>query len=168
MKNPSKETQSQRKSGNCITVEVSRGSHKDRYNLQLKDVVFRFLGSDSGQISVRNVGNECGLILRRKVPYKAKFTFDFVRIPSLMIYTDLIEYKIVAQTKAPELRQLSFFNKLKAGDDITTVQFKIYPTFSNLQIRTLLNISFRRTHDDLVDPIGEKTCFFLLLPFVLL
>ena len=102
-------------------------------------------------------------MLRGKVPYKANFTFDFVRIPCLMIYADVIEYNIVAHTKAPELRQLSFFKKLKAGDDITTVQYKIYPTFNNLQIRTLLKNSFRRIHDDFVDPIGEKTCFFIAI-----
>ena len=51
---------------------------------------------------------------------------DIVRIHSLMIYTDLIEYNNFGDTKAPLLRCFPFFSKLKSGDIITTGQYMNY------------------------------------------
>ena len=76
-----------------------------------------------------------------------------------MIYTDLIEYNIVGDTKAPLLRCFLFVSKLKSGDIITTGQFMNYQTFSNLQFRPLLKISFHSIHIDLRDTSGEKIPF---------
>ena len=82
-----------------------------------------------------------------------------VRIHSLMIYTELIEYKIVGDTQAPLLRCFSFISKLKSGDIITTGQYMNYQTFSNLQFRPLLKNSFQSFHIDLRDISGEKIPF---------
>ena len=98
-------------------------------------------------------------MLRRKGPHKPKFVYDIVRILSLMIYTDLIEYNIVGDTKAPLLRCFPFISKLKAGDSITTRQYMNYQTFSNLQFRPLLKNSFHSIHIDLRDTSGEKIRF---------
>ena len=99
-------------------------------------------------------------MLRGKGPHKPEFAYDIVRIHSIMIYTDLIEYNIVGDTKAPLLRCFLFISKLKSGDILTTGQYMNYQTFSNLQFRLLLKNSFYSVHVDLRDTSGER------LPFV--
>ena len=42
-----------------------------------------------------------------KGPQKRLYAYDIVRIYSLMIYTDNVEYNIVEDTKAPLLRCFS-------------------------------------------------------------
>ena len=49
-----------------------------------------------------------------------------------MIYTDMIEYKNVGDTKAALLRCFPFIWMFKAGDIIITGQYMNYQTFSNL------------------------------------
>ena len=73
-----------------------------------------------------------------------------------MIYSDLEEYNIVGDTKAPLLRCFPFISKLKGGYIITTGQYMNYQTFSNLQFRPLLKNSFHSIHIDLRDTSGEK------------
>ena len=96
---------------------------------------------------------------RRKGPHKPDFAYDIVRIHSLMIYIDLIEYNNFCDTKAPLLRSFPFCSKLKSGDIITTGQYMNYQTFSNLQFRQLLKNSFNSIHIDLKDTSGEKLSF---------
>ena len=98
-------------------------------------------------------------MLRGKGPHKPEFAYDIVRIHSLMIYTDLIEYNIVGDTKAPLLRCFPFNSKLKSGNNITTGQYMNYQTFSNLQFRPVLKNSFHSIHIDLRDTSGEKIRF---------
>ena len=80
--------------------------------------------------------------MRGKGPHKPEFAYQIVRIHSLMIYTDVIEYNNVGDSKAPLLRCFPFLSKLKSGDIITTGQYMNYQTFSNLQFRPLLKIFF--------------------------
>ena len=56
---------------------------------------------DLADIFGSNVGIEFGVILRGKGPHKPTFAYDPVHVHSLMIYTDLIEYNIVGDTKVP-------------------------------------------------------------------
>ena len=44
--------------------------------------------------------------------HEQTFAYDIVRIHSLMIHTDIVEYKIVGDTKALLLRCFSFLSKL--------------------------------------------------------
>ena len=120
-----------------------------------------------GQILGSNVGIECGVILRGKGPRKPDFAFDNVRIHSLMVYTDLIEYNIVGNTKAPLLRCFPFVWQLKAGDKIINGQYMNYQSLSNLQFRPFLKNSFRDIHIDLMDSIGEKYTFYPSVSLVL-
>ena len=76
-----------------------------------------------------------------------------------MIYTDLIEFNIVGDTKAPLPRCFRFISKLKSGDNITTGRYKNYQTFSKLQFRPLLKNSLQSIHINLRDTSGEKTTF---------
>ena len=110
-----------------------------------------------GHIFGCNVGNEDGVMLKAKVPMKFEFTYDIVRIHSLMLYADLVEYNIIGNTKAPLLLCLPFISKPKAGDIITTGQYMNYRTFSNLQFRPLFKNSVRSFHIDLRNTSVEKT-----------
>ena len=118
-----------------------------------------FFSTDLGHILRSNVGKEFGVLLRGKGPHKQEFANDIVRIHSLMIYTDLIEYNIVGDTKVPLLRCSPFIWKLKSGHIITTGQYMNYQTFSDLQFRPLHKKLFHSIHIDLRDTSGEKTPF---------
>ena len=143
----------------CITVEVSRRTKKVEIYLASEGSGLAFFRTDLGHIFGNIVGNEFGVMLREKGPHKPKFAYDLVHIHSLMIYTDLIEYNIVCDTKIPLLRCFPFISKLKAGDVLTTGQYMNYQTFSNLQFRPLLKNSFHSIHIDLRDTSDEKIPF---------
>ena len=146
-------------SENCIKVEVSRRTQKVEIYLANEGSGLAFFSTDLGHIFGSNVGNEFGVMLRGKGPHKPEVAYDIVRIHSLMIYTDLIEYNIVGDTQAPLLRCFPFISKLKSGDIITTGQYMNYQTFCNLQFRLLLKNSFHSIHIDLRDTSGEKIPF---------
>ena len=86
---------------NCIPVKVSLRTQTIEIYLANEGSGLAFFSTDLGHICGSNIGNEFGVILRRKGPHKPEFAFDIVRIRSLMIYTDLIEYKIVGDTNGP-------------------------------------------------------------------
>ena len=119
-------------SENCIKVKVSRRTQKVEIYLANAESGLAFFSTDRGHIFGSNVGKEFGVMLKRKGPHKLEFAYDIVRIHSLMIYTDLIEYNIVGDIQAPLLRCFPFISKLKAGDILTTGQYMNYQTFSNL------------------------------------
>ena len=96
-------------SENCITVEVSRRTQRVEIYLANEKSGLEFFSTDLGHIVGSNVGNDFGVILRDKGPHKRDIAYDVVRIHSLMIYTDLIEYNIVGDTMAPMLRCFPFF-----------------------------------------------------------
>ena len=91
-----------------------------------------------------------------KNPHEPTFDYDIVRFFSLMIYTDIVEFKIVGDTKMPLLRCFPFISKLKSGNIISTGQYMNYQTFSNLQFRRLLRNSFDSIPIVLRDISGEK------------
>ena len=112
-----------------------------------------------GQVIGSKVCNEFGVMLREKGPHKPEFAYDIVPIKSFMIYTDLIEYIIFGDMKAPLLRSFLFISKLKAGHIITTGQSMNYQTFCNLQFRLLLKNSFHSIYIELGNTSGEKIPF---------
>ena len=146
-------------SKNCIKVKVSRRRQKVEIYLASEGSGLAFFSTDMGHIFGSNVGKEFGVILRGKGPHKPEFACDIVRIHFLMIYTDLIEYNIDGDTKAPLLCCFPFISKLQSGDIITTGQYMNYQRFSNLQFRPLLKNSFHSIHIDLRDTSGEKIHF---------
>ena len=86
-------------SENCVTVKVSRRTQKVEIYLANEGSGLAFFSTDLGNLFGSNFGNEFGVMLRGKGPHKPKFAYDIVRIHSLMIYTDLIEYNIVGDTR---------------------------------------------------------------------
>ena len=110
-------------SENCIKVKVSRKTQKVEIYLANEASGLAFFSTDLGHVFGSNVGNEFGVMLRGKCSHKPEFAYDIVRIHSLMIYTDLIEYNIVGDTKAQLLRCIPFISKLKSRDILTTGQY---------------------------------------------
>ena len=144
---------------NCLKVKVSRRTQKVEINLANEGSGLACFTTDLGHIFGSNVGNEFGVMLRGKGPQKPEFAYDIVCVHSLMIYTELIEYNIVGDTKAPMLRCFLFISRLKSEDIITTGQYMNPQTFSNLQFRPLFKNSFHSIHIDLRDTSGEKIPF---------
>ena len=143
-------------SKNCIKVKVSRRAQKVEIYLAYEGCGLAVLSTDLGHFFGSNVGNKLGVMLRGKGPHKPNFAYDIVSIQPLMIYTEVIEYIIVDDIKTPLLRWFPFFSRLRSGDIITTRQYMNYQTFSNLQFRPLLKISFHSILIDLRDTSGEK------------
>ena len=143
-------------SGNCIKVKVSRITQKVEIYLASGRSGLAFFSTDLEHIFGSNVVNESVVKLRGKGPHKPEFANDIVRIHSLMIYTDLIQYKIVGGTKVPLLRCFLFISKLMSRYIVTTGQCMNYQTFSNLQFRPLLKNPFHGIHIDLRDTRSEK------------
>ena len=143
----------------CITVKVSRRTQKVVIMLPNDSSGLAFCSTDLGHIFGNNGGNHFGVLMKGKGPHEPQFDYDIVRIHSLMIYSDLVDYTIVGDTKGRLLRCFSFISKLKGGDIITTGQYMSYKTFSNLQFRPLLKNSFHSIHIDLRDTSGEKIPF---------
>ena len=106
----------------CITVKVSRRTQKVVVMLANDTSSLAFSSTDLGHIFGNNVGNEYGALMIGKGPHEPAVAYDIARIHSLMIHSDLVEYNIVGDTKAPLLRCFPFISKLKGGDIITTGQ----------------------------------------------
>ena len=115
-----------------------------------------FCSTDLDHVFGNNVGNEYGVLMIGKGPHEPEFAYDIVWIHSVKIYSDLVEYIFVGDTKAPLLRCFPFISKLKGRDNITTGQYMNYQTFNNLQFRPLLKNSFLSIHIDLRDTSSEK------------
>ena len=143
----------------CITVKVSRRSQKVVIILANDTSGLAFCSTDLDHIFDNSLGNQFGVLIKRKGPHEPQFAHDIARIHSLMIYSDIVEYNIVGDTKADLLRCFPFISKLMGGDIITTGQYMNYQTFSNLQFRPLHKNSFHSIHIDLRDPSGEKIPF---------
>ena len=144
-------------SESCITVKVSGGTQKVEIYFQNEGSRLAFFSADLAKIFGSFVGNEFEVTLRGKGPHKPECAYNIVRIHSFMIYTHLIEYNTVGETKTPLLRCFPSISKLKVGDIITTGQYMNYQTFSNLVFRRLLKNSFHSNHIDLRDTSGRKT-----------
>ena len=117
-----------------ITVKVSRKRQKVVKMLATETSRLTFCGTDVNHIFGNNVGNEFGVLMTRKGPQETQFSYDNVRIPSLMIYSDLKEYNNIADTKAQLLRCFTFTSKITTGDTVTAGQYVNYQTFSNQTI----------------------------------
>ena len=143
----------------CITGNVSRRTQKVENYVANERFGLAFFSTDLEHIFGSNVGNEFGVMLRGKGPHKQEFAHDIVRIHSLMIYMDLIDWNIVGDTKTPLLRCFLFISKLTAGDIITTGQYMNYQTFSNLQFRPLPEKSFHSIHINFRDNSVKKIPF---------
>ena len=60
-----------------------------------------FCSTDLDPVFSINVGNEFEVLMIGRGPHEPEFAYDIVRIQSLLIYSDLVDYNIVGDTKAP-------------------------------------------------------------------
>ena len=127
----------------CITVKVSPATQKIEIHHAIEGYGLASFSKDLGHIFGSNVGNEFGVMLIGKGLHKPEFAKDIVRIHSLMLYTDLIEFNIVGNTKATLLRCFLLILLLNSGDNLTTGMYMNYQTFSNLQFRPMLKTFFK-------------------------
>ena len=96
----------------CITLKVSRRMQKVVIMLANDTSGLEFCRTDLGHNFGNNVGNKFWVLMMRKGLHELEFAYGNFRIHSLMIYSDLIEYNIVGDTKAPLLRCFHFISKL--------------------------------------------------------
>ena len=143
----------------CISVKMDRRTQKILFSLVNDESSLVISIIDLGHIFGGDVRNDWGLLILGKGPHKPLFAYDIVRIHSLMIYLDIVEYNIVGDTKAPLLRCFPFISKVKSGDVITTGQYMNFQIFSSLQFRRLLKSSFHSVQIGLRDTSGEKIPF---------
>ena len=146
----------------CIIIKVSRVTQKVKVYLANGESSLAVFSTDLGHMFGGDVRNDSGILMGGKEPQEPSFAYDIVRIQSSMIFTDIVNYNFVGDTKAPLLRCFPFISKLKSGDIITTGQYMNYKTFSNLQFRRLLKNCFHSIHINLRDTSGEKNHFFLV------
>ena len=137
----------------CIGVKVDCRTQKNAFSLVNDESSLVISSIDLGHHFWRDVRNEWGIMMLVKGPHKPLFVYDIVRSPSLMIYTDIVEYNIVGDTKAS---LFPFISKVKSVDVLTTGQYMKYQTFSNLQFRRLFKNSFHSVQIDLRDTSGEN------------
>ncbi len=94
-----------------------------------------------------------------KGPHKSMYAVDILRVHSLMIYTDIIQYGIVGDTKASLLRCFPLMSKVR-NDSVYTNQYMNYRSFEKLQFKKLLKNSFHSIYIALRDTTGEFIPFF--------
>ena len=93
----------------CITVKVSHRTQKVVIMLANDSFGLAFCSTDLGHNFGKNVGNEFGVLMKGKGPHGPEFAYNIVRIHSLRIYSAIVEYNIVGDTKAPlPLRSLQY------------------------------------------------------------
>ena len=143
----------------CIIMKVSRVMQKIKLYLADEELSLANFSTDLGHIFGGDVRNDLGMLMCGKGPHEPTFAYKNVRIRSLMIYNDIVEYTIVGGTKAALIHWFPFISQLKSGEIKTTGQNMNHQAFSNLQFRQLLKNSFHSIHIDLRDTSGDKIPF---------
>ena len=69
----------------CVTVKFSRRTQKVVIMLANDSSGLAFCSTDLGHFFGNNVGNQFGVLMKRKGPHEPQFAYDIVRIHSLMI-----------------------------------------------------------------------------------
>ena len=94
-----------------------------------------------------------------KSPHYPQYSHDIKRIHYLKLYSDIIEYNIVGDTKIPLLRCIPFIYKVKNGDIITTGHYLNYQPITSLYFKKLFKNSFHNIKIELRHTTGEKSSF---------
>lgn len=100
-----------------------------------------------------------GIILTGDNDHEAPLPIDILRFHSMMIYSDIVEYNIVGDTKAPLLRCFPLMSKVRDGS-LSITQYMGYRSFDKIQYKKLLKTSFHSVKIELRDTSGE------LIPFL--
>ena len=79
----------------CITIKVTRVTQKVKVYLANEESSLAIFSTGLGHIVGGDMRIDLGILLSGKGPHEPTFAYDIVRIHSLMIYTDIVEYNIV-------------------------------------------------------------------------
>lgn len=143
-----------------ISLEIDRMTQQISLKLPSETASLAIMSADLSHIlGVERPSERVGVVMRGEGPHTPQYPYDIVRIHSLMIYTDVIQYNIVGDTKAPLLRCIPFISKIKNNDVISTGQYMNYQSFSTLQYKKLLKNTFHSIKVELRDALGEKIPF---------
>ena len=112
----------------------------------------------SGDIS-HILGFPMSVLLIGEGPHYSNFPVDILRIHSVQVYTDIIEYSIIGDTMAPVLRCFPFVTKMKRNE-ISMPYLMNHHSFAIPQFKRLMKRSFNQISVQLRDKTGS------LLPFV--
>ena len=74
--------------------------------------------------------NQKGVTMKGKEPRCPQYSYDIIRIHSLLIYIDIIEHNKIGDTKTPLLRCIPFISKVKNGDLKSTGHHIDYQSFT--------------------------------------
>ena len=102
---------------------------------------------------------DLGVFMSGAGPHFPKFPYDIVRIHNLKIYSDIVEYNIVSDTKTALLRCIPLVSKTKNGDITSTGQYLNYQNFPNLQFKKILKNLSHSLKLELRDFYDEKVPF---------
>ena len=102
-----------------FSCKISRKTQKVVIMLANDTSSLAFCRTDLGHVFGNNVGKGFDVLMIGKVPLEPEFVSDILRMHSLMIYSNLVRYKIDGDTKDPLVRCFPFTSKLKGGDIIT-------------------------------------------------
>ena len=106
---------------NGIYVSVDKITQKIALHLPEDQSVFIIQSADLTLIFGCDLEqNQTGVIMKGKELRYPQYSYDIIRIHSLLVYSDIIEYNIVGDTKTPLLRCIPYISKVKNGDIIST------------------------------------------------
>ena len=145
---------------NGIYVSIDKITQKIAIHLPEDQSVFIIQSADlSHTFGCDLEQNQTGVIMKGKGPHYPQYSYDIIKIHSLMIYSDIIEHKIVGDTKTPLLLCIPFISKVRNGDIISTGQYMNYQSFTNLQLKIFFKNSFHSIKIELRDTTNEKIPF---------
>ena len=105
-----------------ITAHVDKITQQVNISLRKDISSLVFCSNDLTHIfGVESLEPDSGLLMYGIGPHKNQLAYEIVRIHSLMIYTDLVEYNIIGDTKAPLLRCIPFFSKIENETNIISL-----------------------------------------------
>ena len=140
---------------NQIRWETDPRSGKVKITLPHRDAVLSFPRNDLASI----LGFHQNKILQGPEVHESQFPTDILRIHTVMVYTDIVEYSIVGDTKAPLLRSFPFTQRV-SHDAVSVTKYMSCTSFDKLQFHKLLKNSIHSIKIELRSQIGE------LIPFV--
>lgn len=149
-------TKNQNVPGDPVVFDLDKHSQKVIIRLPSPESILVIQSMDLAHI----LGYRSGVMLYGNTPHNSEYAFDILRIHSILVYSDIIEYNIIGDTKAPLLRCFPLMSKLKGGELISPNQYMNYRSFDQLQFKKLLKNSFHSVQIELRDATGQ------LIPFL--
>ena len=138
-----------------LKSEIDNVNHKLKLTLPNDHSGLNIISPELAHI----LGFPMSFLILGKGPHVSHYPIDILRVHSLMLYTDIIEYGIIGDTKAPLLRCFPFISRIRKNE-IEQIHYMNYRSFEKLQFKKLMKNSFHSISINIRDTTGE------LIPFV--